>query len=187
MKASQLNREAIRSAFHDFISHQRFKTVAEELNAEGHRTTNGALFTGQAVARIIKDRKHVESGAVSQELWDEAQAILAAKERSGGSKRRVAHLFSGLVICDACDGPFYPPSQSKNYVCQSCRNKIGKDDLEAIVLEKLRAAGSVEIKTAITEWPNLSFPQRRELIELSIKEIRAEGKKVTLNLLAFGQ
>ena len=187
MKTSQLDQELIRSAFRNFILHHRFKTVAEELNAEGHRTVNGALFTGQAVARIIRDRKHVESGAVSQELWDEAQAILDAKERFGGSKRRVAHLFSGLIMCGACDGPMYPPSKSKNYVCQSCRNKIGKDDLEAIVLEKLRVAGSVEIKEAIKEWPNLSFSQRRELIELSIKEIKAEGKKVSLILLAFGQ
>ena len=170
-----------------FLEHQRFKTVAQELNADGHRTVNGAEFTGQAVARIIKDRKHLENGAVSEEHWEEARQILAAKDRSGGTKRRVAHLFSGLLTCGDCDGPMYPTSGSSKYVCQGCRNKVGKDDLEAIVLEKLKSDGAPEINAAVSKWSELSFSDRREIIELSIKEIRAEGKKVALNLLAFGQ
>ena len=177
--------EHIVKTLEHFSREHRFKTVAEILNAEGHRTGNGALFTGQSVSRILHDKSHVDEGRVSQELWDSCQEILAAKKRGGGSKRRVAHLCSGLLKC-GCGQTMYVASNSKKYICSKCRNKIAKTDLEAIVLDKLKSVKSDNIQKAISIWQSLSLPEKREIIESTVKEIVAEDKKVSVSLFAFG-
>lgn len=171
--------------FQSFSKSKKFKTVAEHLNADGHRTENGALFTGQSVARILRDKAHLENGTVSQELWNEVQAILAARERSGGVKRRVAHLCSGLLHC-GCGPAMYVPSNSTKYTCSKCRNKIAKDDLEVIVVENLRSSENENIRGMIHNWKSLSFDERREVVENTVQGIVAEDKKVTISLFAFG-
>lgn len=170
--------------FKHFLICKRFKAVAEILNADGHRTPNGAMLTGQAVSRTLMDRSHVDEGRVSEQLWDQCQQIIKAKKRTG-STRRVAHLCSGLLKC-GCGQVMYVPTNSKKYVCSSCRNKIAIDDLEAIVLERLRQLGVSDIDWGLSMWPSLSFPERRELIEACVERILAKGKKVTVSLFAFG-
>lgn len=170
--------------FEIFIGVKRFKTVAEQLNAEGHRTSNNSLFTGQSVSRILKDKTHLENSTVTQELWDHCQEILAAKKRSGSSKRRVAHLCSGLLNC-SCGQTMYVPTNSKKYVCSKCRNKIAKDDLETIIVQNLKLVGSPEAQSAVEQWAVLSFEQRREIVEATIEQIIAEGKKMTVSLYSF--
>lgn len=174
-----------KTIFQAFQRFRKFKTVAEHLNADGHRTTNETLFTGQSVARILRDKSHLEDGTVSQGLWDEVQAILAAKERGGGATRRVAHLCSGLLQC-GCGQAMYVPTNSKKYTCQKCRNKVTKDDLEHIVVEKLKTSGNEQIVEMVSQWRGLSFEQKREVVESSIQLIIAEDKKVILTLFAFG-
>ncbi len=181
----KLYADILASTFSYFLLDPRFKTVAEILNAEGHRTANGALFTGQSVSRILHDISHVNEGRVSQELWDQCQGILAAKKRGGGARRRVAHLCSGLLKC-GCGQSMYVPTNSKKYVCSKCRNKIAKDDLEAVVLENLKDQNSPEIVKAISIWSSLSLPEKREIIESTVEEIIAEDKKVSIFLFAFG-
>lgn len=175
----------ILNIFQTYQTHRKFKTVAEHLNADGHRTANGAGFTGQSIARILRDKSHLEDGTVRQELWDEVQTILAASRRGGNATRRVAHLCSGILRC-GCGQTMYVPTNSKKYTCQKCRNKIAKDDLEAIVLENLRIAGSQKVKEAVTSWKSKNFAEKREIIESTVQEIIAEDKKVTLSLFAFG-
>lgn len=171
-------------AFVYFTKYSRFKTVAEHLNADGHRTINDCAFTGQAISRILKDQRHLKDGIVSQELWNECQEVIHAKNRSG-STRRVSHLCSGVLRC-GCGHIMYVPTNSKKYVCSNCLNKVSKDDMEAIVLENLKLVRSGEIKEACAQWPTLSFSQKREIIESSVSHIIAEGKKVTVSLFAFG-
>ncbi len=84
-----MKRYIVKEVFDQFLISRRFKTVAEHLNAEGHRTENDALFTGQSVSRILRDQTHLENEIISQELWGEVQTILSARSRSGGAKRRV--------------------------------------------------------------------------------------------------
>lgn len=172
-------------AFEHFCREHRFKTVAEILNAEGHRTLNGNMFTGQSVARILRDKSYVIEGRVSKKLWDQCQEILAAKKRDGSARRRVAHLCSGLLKC-SCGQTMYIPSNSKKYTCVKCRNKIAKTDLEAIVLDNLKTVKSDDIQQAISIWSSLSLPEKREIVESTVKEIIAEGKKVSVSLFAFG-
>ncbi len=180
-----MNLSMILTVFQTYRRLRKFKTVAEHLNADGHRTANGVELSGQSVARILRDKTHLDDGLIPQELWDEVQAILAARERGGNAKRRVAHLCSGLLRC-GCGQAMYVPTNSKKYVCQKCRNKIAKDDLEAIVYENLRLSGNKQIVEMIQSWRSLSFAQKREIVESSVQNIIAEDKKVTLSLFAFG-
>jgi len=177
-------KELISRVFRSFVREQRHKTVAEILNAEGYRTANGAMFTGQAISRILRNKQHLENRLVSRELWDQCREILAAKKRSG-STRRVAHLCSGLLKC-GCGQTMYVPTNSKKYVCSKCRFKIAKDDIESILLEKLRHSDIPDIDKGISVWSSLSLAEQREIIESCVERIVAEDKKVTVSLFAFG-
>ena len=171
----------MRSIFEKYAKLKKFKTVAEQINADGHRTINGSLFTGQSIARILKDKTHLENGTVSQGLWDEVQTILKARKRGENAKRRVAHLCSGLLKC-GCGNAMYVPTRSQKYVCNKCLNKIAKEDLEHIVLENLRVAGSEEVQALVQRWSTLTFEQRREVVESTVQYIIADTKKVSLSL-----
>lgn len=174
----------IKEAFEYFIRERRYKTAAEHLNAEGHRTSNGAYFTGQAVSRVLSDKKHLDNGTVSQELWDQCLEIIAANKRRG-STRRVAHLCSGLLKC-GCGQTMYVPTNSNKYVCSKCRNKIPKDDLETIVLENLKKSDIPDINQVLSIWSSLSLAEKREIVESCVEQIIAEGKMVTVSHFAFG-
>lgn len=151
-----------------FIQHRRRKVVARVLNERGYRTRSGAMWSDTTVERLLrdstakgtrranyttsKDNKRAweikpedewvlvpVDAIVSEELWDEANAIL--NERPARGKRQtkpVVHLFSGVAACH-CGAVMYVPSNSPKYTCAKCRNKIPVKDLEAIFKEELRA------------------------------------------------
>ena len=106
--------------FELFAEHQRKKTVADILYADGHRTRAGVLFTAQTITRLLTDKSvtgiegEVEA-IVPMGLWDRCNAILDAQRNAGGAKRTVAHLFSGLVHC-SCGQKMYVPSNAQKYV-----------------------------------------------------------------------
>jgi site-specific DNA recombinase len=151
-----------------FLEHRRKKTVARLLNEAGHRTRNGSKFSDTTVARLIKDttakglhranwtkgppEKHKKrvikpqeewvyskvEPIVSEELWDQCNAILDEQEKSNKRPaRKPVHLFTGYVFCH-CDYKMYVPSNSPKYICYKCWNKIGETDLEDIFHEQLK-------------------------------------------------
>lgn len=75
---------------------------------------------------------------ISEELFNQCQAIMEdiAKQRKKAS-RTTRHIFAGYILCGNCIKDdkklkMYVRSKEKKYICNGCRNKISKEDIEAI-------------------------------------------------------
>lgn len=183
-----------RRIFELFAEHQRKKTVAEILNAEGHRTRAGVLFTAQTITRLLTDENvkgisgEVEA-LVPEDLWERCNAILRSQKNTGGARRKVINLFSGYVYC-ACGPKMYVPSNTRKYICGDCRNKIASGDLEMIFRSQLKNLGSPnDGETAIGQlyerWPFLSFDDKRAVVEAVTNRLEVGDKKVTCFLFSL--
>lgn len=150
-----------------FLEHKRKRTVARILNEKGYRTRKGLLFSDTTVVRLLRDplnkgtrrtnyTRSNDSGkawelkpesewiyqdkaaVVSEELWGQCNALLDAQRTKGKRPAQPAvQLFAGLVYCN-CGPKMYVLSNSPKYTCQKCRNRIPKDDLEAVFIEQIR-------------------------------------------------
>ena len=164
--------------------------VAEILNAEGHRTRSGTMFSAQTVGRILTDPivlgvpGKVEQ-IIEQELWDRCQDILAEQKAKGGAKRSARHLFAGLLFC-RCGQKMYVPTSSKKYVCADCRAKVTISDLEAVFLEQ--AKKTIKEQTALkalADWDALPFFSRREVVETLTERLEVNGSSITIHFSAL--
>lgn len=153
-----------------FLKHKRKKTVARILNECGYRTRNDALFSDTTIGRLLTDPtakgvrvvdgKEIEvDPIVSTEIWERANNIL------NGSKpmKQPVHLFSGIIVC-ACGGRMTNPSSLDKYVCDSCRHKIGTEDLEEIFISQLNEFSILDQNLQFY-WSYLNTKEKRNIIE----------------------
>ncbi|HEY3376375.1 MAG TPA: recombinase family protein, partial [Armatimonadota bacterium] len=151
-----------------FLKQRRKKTVARLLNETGYRTRGGFEFSSTTVGRLLRDpmakglrranyKKSVgpkkawvykpqeewvfvaAEPVVSEELWDQCNAILDEQEKKNKRPaKKAVQLFGGMVLC-GCGSKMYVPSNSPKYICYKCRNKIGTTDLEEIFHTQLKS------------------------------------------------
>ncbi len=194
-----------------FTEHRRKKAVARILNDRGFRTRNGSKWSDTTIDRLIQDPTakgvhrtnytknggagkkwalkpehdwilHAVPSIVSEELWDQCNALLDARKGSREKPgKRPVHLFAGLALC-ACGKKMYVPSSTPKYVCSKCRNRIPAVDLEAIFLEELQGfLLSPEHIADYLEKAKSTIEEKSRLIETLAKEferVKAESDKV---------
>jgi site-specific DNA recombinase len=140
-----------------FKEHKRLKTVAELLNAAGHRGRKGKPFRDTTVEQLLTDptakgirranyTKLVKGkrvlkpesewifvpcpAIISPELWEECNAILLKRKASHKPvAKRAVYVFAGYVYC-SCGEKMYVRSNTPKYVCMICRRKIPMTDLD---------------------------------------------------------
>jgi site-specific DNA recombinase len=193
---------AVRRRVYDlFLEHQRKYTVAQLMNEAGFRLRNGKLFSYTAVARILsdpiavgkrrqnarhskgrggalkpaKDWVYIEVPAIiSEETFEAVQAVL--KSQDFPQKRiakKTVHLFAGFVFCQ-CGNKMYVPNKGVSYICSSCRNKVGKDDLELVFNSQLKDFFfSPEKLAELAQRSDEGTVAKRELLE-TLKSERAK-------------
>ncbi len=149
-----------------FKEHGRLKTVATVLNGAGHRGRNGKPFRDTTVEKLLTDptakglrranyTKLVKGqrvlkpeaewiwvpcpAIVSEELWEECNALLLARKVSRKPvAKRAVYVFAGFVYC-ACGEKMYVRSNTPKYVCKVCHMKIPIVDLDHLFQDQLRA------------------------------------------------
>ena len=152
-----------------FKEHKRLKTVAEFLNAAGHRGRKGKPFRDTTVEQLLTDptakgvrranyTKMVKGkrvlkpesewifvpcpAIISEELWEECNALLQARKASHKPvAKRAVYVFAGYVYC-ACGEKMYVRSNTPKYVCMACRTKIPMVDLDQVFQGQLESSPS---------------------------------------------
>lgn len=166
-----------------FIEHQRKKTVADILNAEGHRTKSGAMFSGQTVGRLLTDQRVTGvSGEVDaiigREVFEKCQAILLS-QKSKTISRKPRHVFAGRTFC-YCGGKMLVRSSSNKYTCADCKDKIYISDLDAVFNEQLRSQDNPQLQELARKWSDFSLDDKISVVSITTKRIDIDKTNGTI-------
>lgn len=142
--ARMLNEHGYRTRSGKLFSDTAIERLIRDPIAKGTRRAN---YTQNDPAKgdgawILKPESdwvfHDAPAIVSPELWEECNNHLdTQRDRLKRPTKPVAHLFSGITYC-ACGTKMYVRSTSPKYICQTCRNKMGLDDLEVVFEEQIK-------------------------------------------------
>lgn len=155
----------VRRIFEEYAAGRPAVEITRDLNAEGHRTYLGGLFTKNSVRQIISNEKYKgvyryadiydEAGIppiVSPELWDAAQREKKKHHEAPALKRiEGGYLLSGKLFCGHCEelmtaggGTSATGKTYRYYTCNGRRRKNGcrkknvdKDFIEDAVVRTL--------------------------------------------------
>ena len=107
-----------------------FRTLAQNLNAKGYRTSNKRPFTESSISTVLNNRFYSgravyhrgqpDEGVVDgvhqipegvRELWAQCQEVRSEKRRPGQPSPRLkqqrVYPLTGVLICDECGEPFH--------------------------------------------------------------------------------
>lgn len=156
--------------FELFLEHKRHQSVAKELTKRGYLTRKGKAFGGVAIKRLLTntDAKGIHRSnykgvqtkqnplgykpkeewvfnpcprIVSDELWDEVNAIIEYQTSNNKNARPLNHrvnLFTGYLYCHE-GHKMTIQSKVTKYSCKQCKIRIERDDLEDIFKSRLKA------------------------------------------------
>ncbi|MCL7752437.1 recombinase family protein [Polaribacter sp. Z022] len=190
-----------------FIKHQRTKTVAKILNDKGYQTRKGRPWSDVTIKRLLKNtdakgmRKFNYRGQktkdnptgmkpqseweylpcptlVTEEIWEEANAIILEQEKMSKSFRQPlnkrVHLFTSYLKCEQ-GHKMSIKSKSDRYTCKECKYGIHKEDLEEVFLSR--------IKQFLISDEELSEYNKSNIQELNLKTDEIEFAKSELDKL----
>lgn len=204
--------------FELFLQHKRKKAVARLLNEAGYRTRSGAKFRDNSVHRLLTDpiakglrranytkslgdKMHwvlkpesewvyseVEP-IVSEELWESCNRILNGMQNGKRPGKKPVQLFGSVTYCH-CGYKMYKPSNSPNYYCHRCHNKIPVNDLEAVFHEQLKGFvfSDTEVEKFLSE-ADQTIQEKDELLrtlEQERQRVESEANKL-LDLYLAGE
>jgi len=146
----------------------------ERINAEGHRTKSGAMFSGQTVGRLLADKRATGvpgevDAIIGREVFQRCQAILQS-QKSKTVSRKPRHVFAGLTFC-YCGGKMLVRSSSNKYTCADCKDKIYISDLDAVFNEQLRSQNNAQLQELARKWSNLSLDDKISVVSITTKRI----------------
>lgn len=186
-----------------FLEHRRKKTVARLLNAAGYKTRNGGKFSDTTVDRLLRDssakglrRANYTCSVsnkkawilkpeskwvfvpiepiVSEEIWSKANQLLdAQRSKLSRSGTKAVHLFSG-AFC-GCGKKMYKPSNTRKYVCYTCRRKIEPEMLESVFLSCVESMFTLSNVGSLFARAHAELLEKRSLLK-SIAQARDERR-----------
>lgn len=195
-----------------FLKTKRKKTTASELNEKGYRTRNGSQFSDTTIERLIKDPtakgirranytkslgegkqwvikpqsewiEHPCPAIVSEELWNECNAILEGQHKKRNKVGpRAVHLLAGFVHC-SCGSKMYVYTETPVYKCKQCKRKIAVSDIDDIYHEQLKQFLLTDDDVETAQHKADSLIQEKETLLKAIRtEYTALQKKLELHI-----
>ena len=134
---------------------------------------------------------------ISQEVFDDVQAVLDGRKIGATAKRKLNPAFplKGFIRCDACNTPLTGGAckgRNKTYARYWCRNprclsvKLGREDLQAEFLSLLgrlrpyRNDDSNDAKKAAKAWTSVEGDAAKEVKRLEVRLAEQKKRKRTL-------
>lgn len=190
-----------------FLKHQRKKRTANELNALGYRTRNGAEFSDTTVGRLLRDTtakgerranytKSTGEGKkwvikptdewvvtacpsiVSAEVWNECNHILDTQERKNKRPgKTVSHLLSGFITC-SCGKPMYVYHSAKVFVCKGCKNRITVEDIDEIYQHYLKGYLNDINPAEFLQQSDATLAEKKALLDVTARRHAELSKQI---------
>lgn len=122
---------ALKSCYERYLAGEGMRAIAADMNASGHRTTKGNLFTRTSLAKVMDTgfaaglirerstpptadsnpksirsydiwRKGAHKAIISMDTWEQYRDKRVANSLKAPRHRVAAHALSGLVYCKTC-------------------------------------------------------------------------------------